>query len=180
VIDAETERSWTYDALGGSALAFSRLVEAHQSDLRAFLRRLCNNNWAEADDLAQETFAFAWFSMTRFEPESSFRSWLFGIGWRKFRERRRGWLRLMRREQAASFIAGDNSPADPGLKLDLLSALGQLAPQQRAAVMLCLAYGFSHAEAAESLGIPAGTVKSQVMRGRTKLLALLGEIHGYD
>jgi RNA polymerase sigma-70 factor (ECF subfamily) len=180
VIDAETERSWKQDALGGSALAFSRLVEAHQSDLRAFLRRLCNNNWAEADDLAQETFAFAWFSMARFNPESSFRGWLFGIGWRKFRERRRSWLRLVRREQAASFIAGKDSPVAPGLKLDLASALGQLAPEQRAAVMLCLAYGFSHAEAAETLRIPAGTVKSQVLRGRTKLLAILGESHGYD
>jgi DNA-directed RNA polymerase specialized sigma24 family protein len=46
-------------AQGGSAEAFSRLVERHQQAVRAFLRRACGN-WAQADDLAQETFLAAW------------------------------------------------------------------------------------------------------------------------
>ena len=45
---------------------------------------------------------------------------------------------------------------------------------QRAAVALCLAEGFSHAEAAEALGVPLGTVKSHIARGRARLLEVLG------
>jgi RNA polymerase sigma-70 factor (ECF subfamily) len=47
---------------------------------------------------------------------------------------------------------------------------------QRAAVALCLAEGFSHAEAAEALGAPLGTVKSHVTRGKARLLEALSEI----
>jgi DNA-directed RNA polymerase specialized sigma24 family protein len=47
--------------------------------------------------------------------------------------------------------------------------------EQRAAVALCLAQGFSHSEASEALGLPLGTVKSHVLRGKAKLLEALGD-----
>jgi RNA polymerase sigma-70 factor (ECF subfamily) len=53
--------------------------------------------------------------------------------------------------------------------------MADLPPDQRACVALCLAADFSHAEAAEALGLPLGTVKSHVTRGRTRLLQALGE-----
>jgi len=49
-----------------------------------------------------------------------------------------------------------------------------LPAEQRAAVALCLAADFSHSEAAEALGLPLGTIKSHVQRGRAKLLDALG------
>ena len=49
-----------------------------------------------------------------------------------------------------------------------------LPEDQRACVALCLGEGFSHAEAAEALGMPLGTVKSHVLRGRERLLRALG------
>jgi RNA polymerase sigma-70 factor (ECF subfamily) len=52
--------------------------------------------------------------------------------------------------------------------------MSELAPDQRACVALCLAADFSHAEAAEALGLPLGTVKSHVTRGRARLLQVLG------
>jgi RNA polymerase sigma-70 factor (ECF subfamily) len=54
-------------------------------------------------------------------------------------------------------------------------ALASLTLEQRAAVTACLAYGLSHAEAAESLQMPLGTVKSHVSRGRERLREALGE-----
>ena len=57
----------------------------------------------------------------------------------------------------------------------LKAALISLPLEQRAAVVLCLSEDFSHAEAAEALGVPLGTVKSHFARGRAKLLAVLGE-----
>jgi RNA polymerase sigma-70 factor (ECF subfamily) len=64
------------------------------------------------------------------------------------------------------------------LKLDLAKALGDLSPEQKAALLLCLGCEFTHAEAAEALAMPLGTVKSHVARGREKLTAALGERDG--
>jgi len=59
-------------------------------------------------------------------------------------------------------------------RLSLEAAMSDLPPDQRACVALCLAADFSHAEAAEALGLPLGTVKSNVTRGRARLLEALG------
>jgi RNA polymerase sigma-70 factor (ECF subfamily) len=52
--------------------------------------------------------------------------------------------------------------------------MAELPVEQRACVALCLAEDFSHAEAAAALGLPLGTVKSHVSRGRTRLLERMG------
>jgi RNA polymerase sigma factor (sigma-70 family) len=176
VTQYEAEPAWVRGAQAGSADAFGRLVQMHQQGLRAFLRRLCGNP-ADADDLAQETFVFAWEQIGRFDIARPFRPWLFGIGWRKYRERKRSWLRLLTREGKAAATETSHTP-DPGLKLDLLKATESLGPEQRAAVLLCLGAQFTHAEAAEALALPLGTVKSHVARAREKLAAALGGSDG--
>jgi RNA polymerase sigma-70 factor (ECF subfamily) len=160
-------------AQGGSAEAFSRLVERHQQPLRAFLRRACGD-WAHADDLAQETFLAAWERIGRLKAGASVRAWLCGIGYNKHltlvrsagRERARGALYESDRDETR-----DAAPED---KLALERAMADLPPEQRACVSLCLAADFSHAEAAEALDMPLGTVKSHVSRGRARLLQALG------
>jgi RNA polymerase sigma-70 factor (ECF subfamily) len=176
VTDPYAEAAWVRDARAGSAAAFGRLVQMHQQALRAFLRRLCGNA-ADADDLAQESFVFAWEHIGRFDPARAFRPWLFGIAWRKYRERKRSWLRRLLRESAAVDNETSFAP-DPGLKLDLVKAAETLPPEQRAAVLLCLGAEFTHVEAAEALALPLGTVKSHVARGREKLAAMLGGSDG--
>jgi RNA polymerase sigma factor (sigma-70 family) len=167
------EQAWARDAQAGSADAFSRLVAAHQGALRAFLRRLTSHS-ADADDIAQESFVLAWEQIARFDPARGFRPWLFGIAWRKSRERKRGWLRLMQREKRAAAEHEDAWHPDPGLRLDIAAALSALPPEQRAVVLLCLAADFTHAEAAQVLDMPLGTVKSHIARGREKLMMQLG------
>ena len=170
------ETALVMQARAGSADAVGRLVHMHQQGLRAFLRRL-SGNLADAEDLAQETFVFAWEHMARFDATRSFRPWLFGIAWRKYREGKRGWLRLLKRESKAAQPDTGFTP-DPGLKLDLVKATQTLPVEQRAAVLLCLGAEFTHAEAAEALALPLGTVKSHVARGREKLAAVLGGSNG--
>lgn len=176
MISSPAELAWVKDAQAGSAAAFALLVRAHQQALRAFLRRLCRNH-AEADDLAQETFVFAWEAISRFQAERSFRAWLMGIGFRKYREGKRGWLRRIMREQRYSEAEGA-AEINPDLRLDLSTAMNILPAEQRAVLLLCLGQEFSHAEAAEALDLPLGTVKSHVARGREKLIGRLGEGHG--
>jgi RNA polymerase sigma factor (sigma-70 family) len=173
VTELDAEPAWVRRAQAGSADAFGRLVHIHQQGLRAFLRRLTANH-ADADDLAQETFVFAWEHIARFDPARPFRPWLFGIAWRKHREGKRGWIRRLTRQGHAAQDLPTVFQPDPGLRLDLAKATAALPPEQRAALLLCLACEFTHAEAAEALALPLGTVKSHVARGREKLVAALG------
>jgi RNA polymerase sigma-70 factor (ECF subfamily) len=169
------EAAWVEQARGGSAAAFGRLVDQHQQAVRAFLRRLCGD-WALADDLAQETFVTAWERIGRFERERSVKLWLFGIAWRKYLTARRGDARRARREAFSAPLEDCAPSLAPGsdARLDTARALAALPPEQAAAVALCLGADFSHSDAAEALGLPLGTVKSHVVRGRAKLLELMG------
>ncbi len=161
-------------ARAGSDAAFSRLVERHQAAVRAFLRRFLGSGWAEADDVAQEAFVAGWSSLRGLKDPAGVRSWLCGIAWRKAQDRIRsarrgaardtGWLETV--ETPAGISAEE--------KLALQAAMAELPTDVRGCVALCLADGWSHGEAAEALGLPLGTVKSHVARGRARLLKALG------
>lgn len=158
----------------GSDAAFTALVTRHQQGLRGFLRRLCRNH-ALADDLAQEAFVTAWTSLDGLKDPARFRSWLYGLGWRLAASRFRSEDRRRAREEAYVVEQADVPGLTPEDRIALEKAMSRLPPDQRAAVALCLSGGFSHTEAAETLGLPVGTVKSHVTRGRAKLLEALGE-----
>lgn len=160
----------------GSDEAFSRLVARHQQALRAFLRRTCGD-WSLADDLAQETFIAAWSSLGQLKAGASVRAWLCGIGYRKALTALRSAGRSRRREQSYASDPDPSSSPDPTTTIALDRAMATLSPAQRSAVALCLAADFSHAEAAEALGLPLGTVKSHLARGRAVLLLALEKRH---
>lgn len=63
--------------------------------------------------------------------------------------------------------------SDPELSVDIEAAMNSLPPECRAVVILCLAHGMSHSEAANVTGLPLGTVKSHTARGKTKLRTFL-------
>jgi RNA polymerase sigma factor (sigma-70 family) len=158
----------------GSERAFNMLIDRHQQAVRTFLRRLMA--YDEADDIAQETFLVAWRDARLFRGQSNVRSWLFSIAWRKAKDGQRRWFRGRRRDTAYLEMTSDSASANPvEMRVALDQAFHSLPMQQRASVMLCLAHGFSHAEAAEALAIPIGTVKSHVARGRERLQEALGE-----
>ena len=159
-------------ARGGSQDAFRQIVARHQQAVRNFLRRTLDEP-ADADDLAQETFLAAWTSLGRYRGQASLRSWLCAIAWKKRLTHARSRRRSANRH--AGLDAAAPVGASPDQALDLQAALRNLPEAQRAAVALCLGGGFSHAEAAEALGAPIGTIKSHVERGRARLAAALGD-----
>ena len=159
----------------GSGRAFNVLIDRHQQAVRAFLHRLLGDA-ADADDVAQETFLAAWTHARSYRGQATVRTWLCGIAWRKAKGAQRSWARRRTRD---TVHASDAAPADvEGApiedRLAVKRALMALPLEQRAAVTLCLVCGCSHAEAAEILGAPLGTVKSHVARGRARLLDALG------
>ncbi|MFN3522420.1 MAG: RNA polymerase sigma factor [Phenylobacterium sp.] len=164
-------------ARDGSPEAFGRLVERHQQAVRGFLRRAFGD-WSLADDLAQETFIAAWERLGELREGASLRAWLCGIGYRKGLSAQRSAGRARRRE--ADYAASRETAAAPRSeeRIALEAAMAGLPVEQRAAVALCLAADFSHAEAAQALGAPLGTVKSHVARGRARLAQALGVENG--
>ena len=95
------------------------------------------------------------------------------IAYTQFLQNRRSSKASQRREDTvmaeAETVHDDRAANDARLDLDRVMAV--LSPEQRAAMALCYGEGMSHAEAAEALGLPLGTVKSHVVRGRAKVLA---------
>lgn len=155
--------------------AFGALVDANHAAVRAFLRRLVGS-YADADDLAQEAFARTWEVLDRFDGKSRLRTFICGIAFQYWRRARRSNMRRQAREDAyaADAEVEAEQPARAAATLALRRAMEELPEDQRAALALCLGQDFTHAEAAEILGLPLGTVKSHVTRGRARLQAALG------
>ena len=142
--------------------------------LRAFARSLCGNQEA-ADDLAQETLVKAWQSRDTFIPGTNLKAWLFTILRNQFySDRRRAWRQAPWDQEAAERIPGGGSDQSWAAELsDTARALRCLSDEQREALILVGAGGFSYEDAARICSCAVGTVKSRVARARKALIAIL-------
>jgi RNA polymerase sigma factor (sigma-70 family) len=179
----ETERieaeiaDWLARARQGDRHAFARLVRAHQSRVRLQLRRLTQGDTALADDLAQETFVQAWLHLADFRGDARLATWLHRIAMTRFLQHvRRPQLPQEWRDAETQDTAnpGHDPRAVEGLERDVERALQALSEVQRLAVVHCFHLDLSHAEAAQVLGLPLGTLKSHLDRAKTRLRELLG------
>jgi RNA polymerase sigma-70 factor (ECF subfamily) len=142
--------------------------------LRAFAISLCGNV-DRADDLVQETLLRAWANRKSFEPGTNMSAWLFTILRNLFRSE----YRKRRREVEDS----DGSYADSLVSLpeqsshlevqEFRKALTALPPEQREALILVGASGYSYEEAAQICSCAIGTIKSRVNRARSRLAEIL-------
>ena len=143
-------------------------------NLRAFALALCGNA-DKADDLVQETLVRAYGSLSSFAEGTNLMAWLVTI----LRNAYYSEYKKRRREVAdpEGIIAGQLvSPPAQNAHMDLLdfrAALQQLPPDQREALILIGASGFSYDEAGSICNCAAGTVKSRVNRARERLSDLL-------
>ena len=159
-------------ARSGSDAAFAQLVDRHQCAVRNFLRKITPYA-EEADDLAQESFLAAWQSLTKLESGDRFLFWLMGIAWNKAKTRARSAARSRSRDHEWQESQDAATNPNTEMALALHQAMGQLSADQQAAVALCLGTGWSHPDAAATLNMPLGTLKSHVSRGRARLAEIL-------
>lgn len=151
----------------------------HLPAMRAFALSLTRNS-ATADDMVQDTIVKAWTNIEKFDQGSSMRAWLFTILRNTYYSARR----KSRREVAdVDGIFTENlaeKPAHDGhmQMADFRKALAQLSDEQREALLLVGASGFSYEEAAQMCGVAVGTIKSRTNRARAQLAEILG--HGKD
>lgn len=136
---------------------------------------------AEAQDLVQETIERALSRRETFRPGSRLDSWVFTLMKRIAIDKARSdnrWARVVTVDEEGSARQADPGQADEALRVDGMAtrqAIMDLPPDQREAVALVLIEGLSYADAAEVLGVPAGTLTSRLVRGRQTLISRLTE-----
>jgi RNA polymerase sigma-70 factor (ECF subfamily) len=149
--------------------------------LRAFAVSLCGNV-DRADDLVQETIVRAIANIESFKPGTNMPAWLFTILRNLFRSE----YRKRRREVEdvdGSYTESLKTYPEQESRMEfeeLREALAKLPADQREALILVAASGFSYEEAAAICGCAVGTIKSRVNRARARLAELLSiEDTGY-
>ncbi|GLO69269.1 RNA polymerase sigma factor [Phaeobacter inhibens] len=146
----------------------------HLGAMRAFAISLTRNT-AMADDLVQDTLVKAWTNIEKFEEGSNMRAWLFTILRNTYYSLRR---KRRREVEDADGVLSEQLSQKPDhdgrLNMrDFNAAFAQLNDEQREALVLVGAGGFSYEEAAETCGVKVGTIKSRVNRGRARLAELM-------
>ncbi|HET9948455.1 MAG TPA: sigma-70 family RNA polymerase sigma factor [Longimicrobiales bacterium] len=176
----------------GDKAGFAEEALPHLDAVYRFALRLTGSR-DEAEDLVQETFLRAFRSWDQYTPGTRAKSWLFTICRNVFLRRRE---RERRHDEIVAESAGregsDASPVNPVwvsvLGVDpegdffesivderILQAIDELPDEYATAVLLSDLEGLPYAEIAELTGVPVGTVKSRLFRGRRRLQEKLYE-----
>ncbi|MEO6395535.1 MAG: RNA polymerase sigma factor [Devosia sp.] len=162
-----------------SALAetpsFKREMLATLPSLRAFAVSLSGRH-DKADDLVQDTVMKAWAKQDSFQMGTNIKAWLFTILRNEFYSQMRKRGREVQDSDGAFTERMAVHPSQYGIldMADFKKALDGLPPDQREAIVLIGASGFSYEEAAQICNCAVGTMKSRVSRARTRLQDVLG------
>jgi RNA polymerase sigma-70 factor, ECF subfamily len=172
-------------AQAGDTGAFQQLAELHAETLCRCAFTFCRDRqWAE--DIAQETLVEAWRSLSRFNGQSKFSSWLYGIARHRF-------LKSIRRNSvktteslvhAENFQFSDPNPQMMSQQAEdaarLKDAVALLPEEHRQVIELRFFAGASMEEIAAALACPLGTVKSRLHHGLEKLRNLSWVVNHFD
>jgi RNA polymerase sigma-70 factor, ECF subfamily len=174
-------------AAGGSADAFRRIVERHQDSVYRLVVRMVRDP-ALAEDIAQETFLKAYRALPGYDPRWKLSSWLLKIAHNATIDH----LRRQRLDTTPLDLGPESETGSPierladdsvldaeqqlrgrALARDLQAALATLDLAYRELLLLRFQEGMAYQEIAEVAGLPLGTVKVRLHRGRKRLGDLL-------
>ncbi|MCB1217674.1 sigma-70 family RNA polymerase sigma factor [bacterium] len=165
-------------ATKGDERAYGKLVGMYQARLYNFVRSMVRNDEI-AEDITQESFVKAFFSLRKLQNPASFKSWLFRIA----NNNTLDYLRKKRiqtvdvdesvRESYVDEASPEKGAVSSSRTKHIRDALDKLKPDQRNILVMCDLQGFSYQEIAEALDIPFGTVQSRIFYARKKLKEFL-------
>jgi RNA polymerase sigma-70 factor (ECF subfamily) len=189
VVDPNELRALITEAQDGNVRAFELLMASHLSQVRRFARAFARSE-ADADDLAQEALVKVYKSLRSFRFQASFKTWLYSVVRHVFIDNTRSRTGQARsREEALpedhSQVPSPTDTPDESLtrsqeRQRMWRALRQLPTDFRTPVVLFDVEGHTYEEVAAIEGVPIGTVKSRLSRGRALLRALLADEQGAD
>ena len=157
---------------------FAELFDCHARTVYNYCFRR-TADWSLAEDLTSAVFLEAWRRRMDMRPVTA-RPWLLGIATNLLRNQRRALRRysaalsrMPRLDREVDFADDLAARMDAErVARELVKRLGRLPRAQREVVALCLLAELSYEEVAETLGIPIGTVRSRLARGRKQLAEL--------
>jgi len=169
-------------ARGGDRAAMDQLLRRHHDRVFAVCRRITGNE-ADAADASQEALISIVRSLAKFDGRSSFGTWVYRIATNasldELRRRRRR-PSVGATESVGHDVAHDIVDPDAGVRIDIVAermaidvALAGISEDFRVPIILRDLAGLDYGEIAEVVGIPIGTVKSRIARGRANLSDLL-------
>jgi RNA polymerase sigma-70 factor, ECF subfamily len=177
------ERAMVRQAQKGDKAAFEILVHRHQHRVFAVARGILKRQ-EDVEDVAQQVFVKAYFSLKRFDQRAAFSTWLYKITvnecWDLLRKRKARPLVYesdFSEEQSRQYTATERETTkgpDTGdrmaMRQELEAMLGQLDKRDRAMLILKEVEGFSVEEIADSMGLNANTVKVRLFRARKRIV----------
>ena len=162
--------------------SWEEVARVHGRFLYSVAYRLCGNH-DDAQDLVQEVLVRVQRGLVTYRP-GNLEGWLSRIATNAFlddvRRRRRRPADLLPEHEMLDRVAPSSVGADEQLAIDALpehvqEAVRDLPDDFRAAVVLCDVVGLPYEEIAEAVGVPVGTIRSRIHRGRARLRHLLTE-----
>lgn len=176
LLEAEDQYLVTLAVASQDTAAFGELIRRHQSQVRNFLRKLAADP-VEADDLSQEAFLHAWDKLQTYSGRGSFIGWLLKVAYTTFLQSKRKSKRYSEVLNEVGYVAEQQSrsytqTADEVSDLDKLLAV--LTEEERAIMVMSYACGLSHREIGDATGLPVGSVKSIIFRGKDKIRTNFG------
>ena len=158
-------------ALAGDRDAFAALYGRYHAIVYRFARMMSGSHTV-AEDVTQETFVALMRDLPRYDPgRAALATYLYGVARNVTRARLRRERRFVGLESGEE--AGYPVDADPAMEMTasevrqaVRRAIFDLPSRYREAVILCAIHGLSYHEAAVVLGVPVGTVRSRLSRGK--------------
>jgi len=145
-------------------IAYERAYHAHWSDVFRFALAW-TNDWAAAEDLAQEAYMRLWNHRARVDWDRPVLPWLLVTTRRLATDR----FRALRRRLLPTSGPGTLDQATQARWLDVCAAMAGLSPLERTALVMTAVEGVTYDEAGRILGTTAGALRAAVSRARTKL-----------
>lgn len=172
----QTDEALALGIQRGDKADLSELVNRHHSMLVGYLYRMTSGDRTLAEDLAQETFLKVLRGIQHYQYPRPFKPWLYAMATNLARDhykRAETHRTLPFLDALAQELSNDERP-ESALILDdetreVIAALALLPDTHREAVVLRYYQGLSHAEIADALNIPVGTVKSRLSNGLARL-----------
>jgi RNA polymerase sigma-70 factor (ECF subfamily) len=134
------------------------------------LRLTQSREWA--NDIAQETFLNGFRHLDQLKDHNKYRSWIYSVAHTQFLQWKRSHESFASDENIDENHDATSASSlfrDPFAGTEVRELLQSLKPEEMSVLVLCLAHDFSHSEAASTLNLPLGTVKTLILRAREKI-----------
>lgn len=152
---------------GGGQERFKSVYGQHAPLVRAVLYNICGGE--HLDDLVQETFIKIWKGLPGFKENAHIKTWIYRIATNTALDWCRKNAAVKAEYQLPDLPGGEGGEANAMYRDIMIKGLQRLSPEQRAVVTICIFEELTIKEAADTLGLPEGTVKSRLHYARAEM-----------